>query len=281
MPELPEVETIVRGIRPLVQGREILHVRRCRCPFRPILVTPKWPAIVTRTRGQVVIEVRRLAKRVVLDLSSGDAFVVEPRMTGLLLISDPPDREHLRVEWQLGGFKRKERQSLWFWDRRGLGTVRLLTPAQFSQQLGADTLGPDALDMPLDEWRRCCQRTAREIKVALLDQRLVAGIGNLYASEILHLAGIRPTRRADRLKPAQIRRLHAAVQSVLHEAIRYEGSTLNDGTYRNALNQSGRYQNAHRVYARAGETCATCGQAPIVRIVQAQRSTFFCPDCQK
>ena len=122
----------------------------------------------------------------------------------------------------------------------------------------------------------------RAVKVALLDQRAVAGIGNLYASEILHLAGIHPARRCDKLTRAQWQRVADATHAVLEAAIRYEGSTLGDGTYRNALNQEGGYQNHHRVYDKAGKPCPRCGAgSQIVRIVQAQRSTFFCPTCQR
>jgi len=228
--------------------------------------------------GQTIVAVRRRAKRVVLELSTGSAFVIEPRMTGLVLLACPPDPEHLRFEWRLEG---KGPRSLWFWDRRGLGTVRLLSPAQLAEALGPNFLGPDALEMTADHWHALCRQTSRPIKVALLDQKLVAGIGNLYASEILHLAQIHPGRRADRLKSKQIDRMGECVLSVLNEAIRHEGSTLSDGTYRNALNQAGGYQNAHRVYDRQGECCPTCGGPPIRRIVQAQRSTFFCPACQR
>jgi len=194
------------------------------------------------------------------------------------LLADPPDPEHLRFEWRLGG---KGPQPLWFWDRRGLGTVRLLSPAQLAEALGPGYLGPDALEMTPAAWQAMCQKTSRPIKVALLDQKLVAGIGNLYASEILHLAQIHPSRRSDRLKTKQIERMGECVLSVLTEAIRHEGSTLSDGTYRNALNQAAGYQNAHRVYDREGVPCATCNGPPIRRIVQAQRSTFFCPACQR
>src|SRR3712207_3261534 len=100
MPELPEVETMVRGIRDAVQGRTIESLRRCRCACRPIAVSPPFPQLARRVRGRAVTTVRRLAKRIVLDLSSGDALVVEPRMTGLMLLSDPPDRAHLRLEWR-------------------------------------------------------------------------------------------------------------------------------------------------------------------------------------
>ena len=288
MPELPEVETMVRGIRPHVAGRTIVTVRRCRCRKKPMLIEPSARSISLRARGRTITTVRRIAKRVVLDLDSGDAFVIEPRMTGLMLLCDPPSREHLRFEWELAPSEHPGCSndpacfpSLWFWDRRGLGTLRLETPEQLAVRLGPPALGPDALQITVEQWRTALARTKRAIKVALLDQALVAGIGNLYASEILHLARVHPETPACRLRAPRLERLHAATQTVLETAIRYEGSTLNDGTYRNALNQNGGYQNEHRVYAREGQLCPSCGRATIRRIVQAQRSTFFCPRCQR
>lgn len=279
MPELPEVETMVRGIRPHVAGRTIADLRRCRCRCRPLTMAPAFRWLRARSVGQRVEAVERLAKRVLLRLGSREVLAIEPRMTGLMLVSDPPDREHLRLHWTFADTSAE--QGLWFWDRRGLGTVTLYGPKEFAALLAADRIGPDALRMTVADWRARCRRTRRPVKVALLDQRLVAGIGNLYASEILHWARIHPEARADQLTTAQYQRLHAAALHVLHEAIRYEGSTLGDGTYRNALNESGGYQNEHRVYARAGQTCPTCRRSQIVRIVQAQRSTFFCARCQR
>jgi formamidopyrimidine-DNA glycosylase len=279
LPELPEVETMVRGIRPYVEGRKLTALKRCRCKCKPISITPSFPTLAKRVRETTILTVRRLAKRVVLDLSSGDSIVIEPRMTGLMLLSDPPDREHLRLEWQFAG-KRKF-NSIWFWDRRGLGTIRLFSAEELTEHLGPNRLGPDALKMTLNQLRDRCKKTRRPIKVALMDQKLTAGIGNLYASEILHLAQIDPAKPAEELKHREIRKLHSAVQKILNEAIRHEGSTLGDATYRNALNQNGNYQNMHRVYKREGEPCVTCSEAPIQRIVQAQRSTFYCPACQK
>lgn len=278
MPELPEVETMVRGIRPVLEGRRIATVRRCRCRCRPIAIRPTLARLVKRIRGKTVTAVGRLGKRIVIELSSSDRLVIEPRMTGLLLIRDPPDREHLRLEWQFEDGNQNDR--LRFWDRRGLGTVRLYRPREFEIDLGPTRLGPDALEMTTRDWAERCGRTRRQIKVLLLDQKVVAGIGNLYAAEILHRAGIHPACRADRLTPARIRKLAAAARSILTTAIKYEGSTLSDGTYRNALNRAGGYQNQHRVYGRADSLCRTCGQAPVVRTIQAQRSTFFCPLCQ-
>ena len=294
MPELPEVETMVRGIRPHVAGLEIVEFAAAPCRCRPLTVTPAVGRIAKRVAGTKIAAVRRRAKRIVLELSSGDGFVIEPRMTGLMLVADPPSVEHLRLHWKLApapatsmshspgnkGRTAQSGQSLWFWDRRGLGTVRLLDADALATLWSHEKLGPDALEMTVELWEAALQKTSRPIKVALLDQTLVAGIGNLYASEILHLAKISPHVPADRLSALQIDLLSAATEKILTEAIRYEGSTLGDGTYRNALNQSGSYQNAHRVYARAGEECMTCGHGTIVRIVQAQRSTFFCELCQ-
>lgn len=269
---------MVRGIRPHVEGGRIVALRAAPCRCRPLTISPSLSQIARRTRGERVEEVRRLAKRVVLRLSSGDALVLEPRMTGLLLIADPPDREHLRLEWELRRGRRTRR--LWFWDRRGLGTLRLLSPGEL-HELEHGRLGCDPLGLPVERWEGLLSSVRRPVKVALLDQSLIAGIGNLYASEILHDAGIHPAERTDRLTPAQFARLQAAAERVLQTAIAYEGSTLSDGTYRNALNQNGGYQNAHRVYDRAGETCLTCRRGVIRRIVQAQRSTFYCPVCQR
>jgi formamidopyrimidine-DNA glycosylase len=279
LPELPEVETMVRGIRPFVEGRRIRQVSRCKTHCRPIGMSPAFATLSKRLAGQTVSAARRLGKRVVLDLSEGSSLVIEPRMTGLMLLADPPDIEHLRLEWQFEGHR--EFDSIWFWDRRGLGTVRLFGRAELEHELGPGKLGPDALELALASWRERLSATSRAIKVALLDQKLVAGIGNLYASEILHVARIDPHRASNELSLNEVKRLAEAARSVLELAIQYEGSTLGDGTYRNALNQSGRYQNEHRVYMRANETCPTCEHGAIQRVVQAQRSTFYCPRCQK
>lgn len=279
MPELPEVETMVRGIRPVLEGHRLKRVVVCRCSCRPIVTEPAVSVMNMLAAGQTITAVRRRAKRIVLVMSSESAFVIEPRMTGLMLVDEPPDEKHLRLEWQVessGGVAR-----VYFWDQRGLGVVRLLNPERYREFQNSDRIGRDALEMSLEDWHRMVQATGTPVKVALLDQHRVAGIGNLYASEILHVAGIAPQTPANRLSRSDIQRMADATVTVLEEAIRHEGSTLSDGTYRNALNQAGGYQNAHRVYDRAGEVCLTCGKGVIERIVQAQRSTYFCPNCQK
>ncbi len=278
MPELPEVETMVRGIRPDCIGRQIQRTEFPPCRRKPIQINPSRRVFVRNTEGRQIIDIRRLAKRVVLELDSGDLIVVEPRMTGLLLLADPPTPEHRRLCLQLSPAREKS-PTLEFWDRRGLGTITLFKPSEFLEL--ESRLGKDALTASITDWTEFLAQTSREIKVVLLDQTRVSGIGNLYASEILHEARISPFRAATSLSKTHILRLVAATQRILQEAIQYEGSTLGDGTYRNALNKDGSYQNHHKVYQRADLRCVSCGKAEIVRTVQAQRATFFCPKCQR
>ncbi len=278
MPELPEVETMVRGIQEAVEGSRILSFTRSKCKCKPISPLPALAQFAKRIKDQKIDSVFRLAKRIVLQLENDDSIVIEPRMTGLMLLTDPPSREHLRFRWELT--KGRTKIDLFFWDRRGLGTLKLLSPEEFQQQLGPQKIGPDALLIRRKQWQQCLSKTSRAIKVALLDQKLVAGIGNLYASEILHLAKISPLLPSQQVTRSQIERLTKATRQILKTAIKHEGSTLSDGTYRNALNQQGSYQNMHRVYGKEKQLCPTCNKTEIIRIVQTQRSTFYCPHCQ-
>jgi formamidopyrimidine-DNA glycosylase len=277
MPELPEVETMCRGIRPII-GRRVLSVDRPPCRRRPISIAPRIDRIQRRIAGKLVSQIERVGKRVVIWFDD-EAIVIEPRMTGLVLLTDPPTQDHLRLRLR---FSTRGSNDLLFWDRRGLGTVRLLSAEEFAAKFRGEkaTLGPDALTISAEQLRQRLGKSRRAVKVALLDQRAIAGVGNLYASEILHLASIHPAAQCNRLRRDAWQRIHAAMNDVLETAIHYEGSTLSDGTYRNVLNQNGGYQNHHRVYDRAGLVCNSCGHE-IVRIVQAQRSTFFCRTCQK
>ncbi|MEM0925290.1 MAG: bifunctional DNA-formamidopyrimidine glycosylase/DNA-(apurinic or apyrimidinic site) lyase [Planctomycetota bacterium] len=280
MPELPEVETMRRGVSPAI-GHQIVSAECPPCSRKPILMEPNIQQWDRQLKGRTISSVGRIGKRVVLHIDEEHAdalaIVIEPRMTGLVLIADPPGAEHLRLRLRLSGANCEE---LLFWDRRGLGTARLLTQEQLRTRV-QQRLGEDALCIEMEALRARLRESRRAIKVALLDQSIVAGIGNLYAAEILFLAGVDPRTRCEKLSKPQWRRIHAAIAIVLNQAIAHEGSTLSDGTYRNALNHEGNYQNYHLVYDRAGESCRRCGVGVIRRIVQAQRSTFFCPACQR
>ncbi len=264
-----------RGILPIV-GSRIGSAERPPCKLRPILLRPRIDVFDRRVRGQRIVDVGRRGKRVMIELED-HTIVIEPRMTGLVLLADPPGEDHLRLRINLLGGTSRE---LLFWDRRGLGTVRLLNRREVADQIDA-RLGVDALEITAEQLRTRLGKSRRAVKVALLDQSAVAGIGNLYAAEILFLAGVDPRTRCDRVTRSQWDRIQKATAVVLADAIRHEGSTLSDGTYRVAINGEGGYQNYHRVYDRADSSCPRCGKGKIRRIVQTQRSTFFCPVCQR
>lgn len=275
MPELPEVETMRRGIQAVV-GQRITAVCFVRSSYRPIQVQPvrrKWKSLVN---GETILGTDRIGKRVLLGLSSGASIVFEPRMTGLVLISAPPNSVHLRVRFELAGVGA---QQLLFWDRRGLGTMTLVTPAELAAV--RRRLGKDALRSTYRDLMVAFGDSRRAVKVALLDQSKLAGVGNLYAAEILFAAGVDPRRPCCELSSDEWSSIARQMRRILKKAIAYEGSTLSDGTYRNALNQSGSYQNHHQVYDRADEPCPRCRNVHVRRIVQAQRATFFCPACQR
>ena len=276
MPELPEVETMRRGIA-LATGALISKIARPRSSLQSIIIEPPLGEFRHRAVGRRIEHVGRLGKRIVLGLDSRDLIVIEPRMTGLVFLAAPPDRKHLRLVIELSG----PAEQILFWDQRGLGVVRLVSPQEFQALYGPAKIGPDALLISAAELRERMGHSTRAIKVALLDQKALAGVGNLYASEILHRAGIHPARSCRRLRKTDWQRLHAEMLCVLHDAIQHQGSTLRDGTYRIARDAPGNYQANHRVYQRHGQACLGCGKAQIVRIVQAQRSTFYCPACQR
>ena len=264
-----------RAVAPAA-GSRIDDVIRPRSRLQPILMSPPLAQFRRGASGRTIQSVGRVGKRVVLALDNAARIVLEPRMTGLVLLNDPPNASHLRLVLELSGGSARQ---ILFWDQRGLGVARLVTPEQFDTFYGPQRLGPDALEIPLHDLRQRLRGSRRPIKVALMDQALLVGVGNLYASEILHRALVHPARPCQQLRPEHWRRIHRELRAVLEEAIVHEGSTLSDGTYR--VEREGRYQTYHRVYQRAGQVCLQCGRGAIVRIVQAQRSTFFCPCCQR
>lgn len=285
MPELPEVETMRRGIAG-VAGARIIAAEFPRSRVRPLSIQPRPAALGPRLAGRTITAVQRRGKRIVLELAGSAPadtrwLAIEPRMTGLMLVADPPSPEHVRLVLHVEPpGRRKAPARLLFWDRRGLGTIRLHDRAGLEAACGCHKLGPDGLEVTGADLTSRLKDSRRAVKVALLDQRAVAGIGNIYAAEILFRVGIDPRTPCRRLARDVWERIAAATRSVLAEAVRLEGSSIGDETYRTADNRAGRFQNKHRVYGLEGAPCAACGTS-IVRIVQAQRATFFCPTCQR
>lgn len=281
MPELPEVEVLVRHLAPLLPNRiiESVDVRRARS------VSPAPELFARKLRAASFRQVSRRGKYLVFEMRSrsGESLplIGHLGMTGRMYLSPAknPLPKHAAVVLNLGA------QNFLFEDTRYFG--RLTLDASAINALGPEPLG-DAFTA--EYFARELARSVQSIKVKLLDQSLVAGIGNIYASEALFRAGISPKLPARRLKPTQISRLRDGIRDTLADAIKrgstvpldYAGEGLRDGLfyYGTASGAAERYEERLRVYDRAGKPCPVCGK-PISRIVQAARSTFFCPHCQK
>ncbi|HET7011272.1 MAG TPA: bifunctional DNA-formamidopyrimidine glycosylase/DNA-(apurinic or apyrimidinic site) lyase [Anaerolineales bacterium] len=270
MPELPEVETLVRHLRqgsdgaPSLPGRRIMAAT-VRWPRH--IGHPDWRTFAEAVRGRTIQDVRRRGKYLVLPLDSA-YLIIHLKMSGDLAVvpSDAPEGRfehtllHLDDGWDLR-----------FSDARKFGRVYLMEDP--TPLLGP--LGPEPLEQgfTFSTFRRRLRRHARKLKPLLLDQTFVAGLGNIYADEALHAARLHPLRRSDRLREQEVRRLWRSIRSALRRGIRHNGASL-DWVYR-----GGSFQNHFRVYQRAGEPCPVCGSR-IRRITVGQRGTHYCPTCQ-
>ncbi len=273
MPELPEVETVVRLIRPRLTGRRITQVRVL---WERTLGGLTEAELERRVRGRRIARVWRRAKQIVLDLEyrgrPAGHLLIHLRMTGRLHVHDPSVEQgpYLRVSLAL------DRGVLHFIDVRKFG--RMLFREDPSDIL--DALGPEPLDdeFTAEGFHRALRARRRLLKPLLLDQTFLAGLGNIYVDEALHRAGLHPMRRSDRLPKQAAQRLHAEIRATLLEAIEREGSSF-DTFYRTPEGQPGSYQDQFRVYGRDGEPCLTCGRT-IRKLVVAQRGTHICTRCQ-
>jgi formamidopyrimidine-DNA glycosylase len=231
-----------------------------------------------RVGGSVVAQVERRGKWVVIAL--GDCrgiIVIQPRMTGGFWLV-PPDRpDHVRLTFRLDGAQ----QRVWFCDSRRLGKIAWHPGPVEAEAAFRRSHGPDALAIAAAELARRLKGTDRPVKPALMDQKVLAGIGNIYADEVLFRAGVHPQRRASGLTRAEVDRLHAAIGLVLAEAIAAQGSSFDAG-YRTVLGREGGFLAHNAVYGRGGKPCPSCGGAVVrTRIVGLiGRSTHFCPSCQ-
>lgn len=274
MPELPEVETIRRDLAPDVTGRTVTAVRVHRDDILMNLASEK--AFADRVEGRRLEGLDRRAKFLLFRLSGGDVLEVQLRMTGRFALGrdrpDPGEYSHLAAELELD-----DGRTLWYDDVRRLGGFRVQGEDEWRRR--EQRLGPEPLaeDFRPDTLRAALEGRRAPVKNLLLDQRRVAGIGNIYASESLHRAGLDPRRPGGSLERDESARLHGALRRTLRRALEHAGTTLRD--YRGPDGRPGRFQRRLSVYGREGEACPRCG-AEIRRVVQAGRSTFFCPACQ-
>ncbi|MBL8806923.1 MAG: bifunctional DNA-formamidopyrimidine glycosylase/DNA-(apurinic or apyrimidinic site) lyase [Rhodospirillales bacterium] len=276
MPELPEVETVVRGLRPHLEGRRFARVIQRRADIR----TPIPEGFVQRVTGARVVSVARRAKWIVVALDRGAVLLVHLGMSGrLVLVKDgkPAAGPHDHVE-----FVMDDGAQVRFTDPRRFGVVDLVEDADLAGDRRFSELGPEPLDDAFDAaaLEKALAGSKAPLKAALLDQRNVAGLGNIYVCEALNRCGLSPRRRAGTVRAQKAAALLKAVKETLGDAIRAGGSSARD--YVQASGELGWFQHSWRVYDRAGEPCRTKGCTGTVRrIVQSGRSTFYCPRCQR
>ena len=275
MPEGPEVETIRRSLLPLLRQRRFVGAQVSRKKLREPVTARELSAVV----GRVVTGLDRRGKLLIIDVEGGAGLFVRLGMTGKLVVAPerdaPPPHTHVRLTLDDGS------EELRYTDPRRFGSV-----VPFADRAGRDAalaeIGPDGLLLDDDATRAqvsaALGRTARSLKDALLDQKLVAGVGNIYAAEALYVARLSPFRRGVDLRPAERERLLRAVGEVLHQAVGRRGTSFSD--YVDGLGVPGDNLGHLHVFQREGEPCRTCGRR-VERAVQGQRSTFFCPKCQR
>ena len=271
MPELPEVETIARGLANAVTGKTIDAVT---VSLPKIAVAPETVSFEAALAGDTITSVGRRGKYVTIDLASGRKLVVHLRMTGRLIVQSPGHAEPFPYTHVVVAFTDGSRLS--FADVRQFGRIRLLAAGDpWDADGGVEPLSEgftsEAFVSMLDGRRT-------RIKAFLLDQSRIAGVGNIYACEALWEAGIRPSRPAHTISRPARRRLHGAIRSVLARSIEARGTSVDD--YVDAEGLKGGFQNQLAVYGRLGEPCPRCGK-PIVRTVLGQRGTWWCRGCQK
>jgi formamidopyrimidine-DNA glycosylase len=263
MPELPEVETVARSIAPLV-GRRIVSAE-----FRSLRILRGGDpdGMAAGLAGRRIAGIKRYGKFLVMPLEGGGYVLIHLGMTGRLLLGGPIGK-HTHAILTL------DKGVLLFNDSRQFGSFQLSEefPARVAR------LGPEPLEISLADFANALKRHKTRIKALLLNQRFLRGVGNIYADEALFRAGIHPTAIANRLRGERARKLYEGVQAVLREAIDAGGSSISD--YVDAQGRKGFFQFSHRVYQRTGEPCVSCGTA-IRRLVITQRSSHFCPKCQR
>lgn len=264
MPELPEVETIVQGLKTTLSQQKIEQVRIYDSKLAKMLAGKQ-------ITGKRIVNVRRRGKYIIFELNEGLNLIVHLRMSGRLLYQQ---NERKSLRWVRAVIK-LDNGFVVFQDRRRLGVMELSRSDDLNCRLGVEPLSPE---FDSDYLGQKLAASKRPIKVFLMDQAIIAGIGNIYAQEILFVAGIHPRRQALSLGDNEIERLVEAIRNVLRLAIRHQGTTVSD--FQNADGTEGNFQNLLKIYGREKEPCSIC-QTPIKRIKQQGRTTYFCEQCQK
>lgn len=274
MPELPEVETVCRGLRQAVLGRRIEKVAL----LRTVLRIPVPPDFVSHIEGKEITEIQRRAKYILIFLNNNYVIVAHLGMSGHMRVFSPLSETREKHDHMV--FFLSDGQAIIFNDARRFGLVTGCFTTELAVHPLLAGLGPEPLSAhftPSYMFAQC-QKRKQSIKPLLMDQKIVVGVGNIYAAEALHLSRINPERSANKMSFKECGDLISAVRVVLNAAIDSGGSTLRD--YVNSVGSPGYFQHRFEVYDREGQPCRSC-MNPIMRITQAGRSTFYCAECQR
>ena len=282
MPELPEVQTIVTQLQHKIIGREIQQVRSAW----PKAVRPTMDEFSLRVRGAVITGIRRFGKHIVIDTNTDESILIHLKMTGHLLVKTKSNRSDEAFKDPYNQFIHHiitldEGVTVEFSDMRKFGWMEVVKTSDVEIFPGIKTLGIDAISekLTLPIFREILKKSpATSIGVLLLRQECIAGIGNIYRSEALFLAGIRPTRRVLRITKKEAEQLLQSIQKVLRRALLYRG--MSDGDFRDTDGRAGEFQKELGVYGQQGKPCPVCGTM-IQRLKMGQRSVFYCTQCQK
>ncbi len=268
MPELPEVETIRRGLEKYLIGHTI---ERVEVRTRKILQKDERNLL-----GGKIVKTRRFGKVLVIDLSNGYSALIHLKLTGQLVFQGPNlPGKHTHVIFNLDGNRK-----LYFNDLRKFGWIKIAKSEEVIADSFIGKLGPEPFkDLTLEKFKEILSKSSRPIKIVLMDQTKISGLGNIYANEALWLAGINPTKESKKLRTEEQEKLYKAINTVLKAGIKYRGAS--DQHYLDALGEKGHYQEHFLVYGRQGQICQRCKKAKIAKISLAGRGTYWCPNCQK
>ncbi|HVP07814.1 MAG TPA: bifunctional DNA-formamidopyrimidine glycosylase/DNA-(apurinic or apyrimidinic site) lyase [Candidatus Acidoferrum sp.] len=278
MPELPEVETVVRGLRAIVIGKTIANVS-LNAPKTSLVVSKSLRPLSFKSAliGRTIQSVSRRGKNIIIALSGNLTLWVHLKMTGQFHWLDAavrPDKHDLVMIRFAGDSKHELR----FHDYRRFGRLRIFRESELAKQKGLGDLGPEPLEISPSEFVKLCYRRSRQIKQALLDQTFIAGIGNIYADESLYAARIHPRKLTTAISRGKLIELHGHIRRLMKRAIALMGTSVD--TYAGVNGEPGAFQKYLKVYGEEGNRCARCGHV-IVREKIGSRSAHYCPNCQR
>lgn len=266
MPELPEVETIKRILEKSLVGKKIVDIEVRKAKI--------FKGETKNVIGKTIKEIERRGKVLIVKLSGNKALLVHLKLTGQLVFGEPGKTTHVIFKI--------DNKKLLYNDLRQFGWIKVVSGSKYQvlSMIGKLGVEPFSKEFTTNHLKQIFSQTGRPVKLVLMDQERIAGIGNIYANEILFEAGILPAKQANKLTNDEVNRVYRAMIKVLKEGIKYGGSSAKDESYIKPTGESGSYQKHFRVYQRAGQKCLKCGGL-VKRINLAGRGTFYCPSCQK